>query len=188
VAVVYSSSWVEICNAALGRLGKGTIADLDEGSALARYCNLYLGQAIEEIYSLFDWTVGRTRAALNQLVAVPAFGPAYFYQLPSDLVRVISVDAGDSAWSIEGDRLATDADAVYLTYLARPADPAKLPGYMKKAISTRLALCLTTPMTSSETLSARILKDDRDAVDEAIASDARRTQDQDQQPWYTEIR
>ena len=188
MSVSYSTSWIEICNAALGRLGKGSVADLEEGSQLAKYCKLYLGQAIDEVFSLWEWSFCRSRAQLNQLADTPAFGPAYYYQLPIDFVRPISVDSDEEDWSIEGERLATDGESVDLVYLARPEDPAKIPGYANRAISTRLALCLTTPLTSSETLSARIKADDTEAVSEAIAADSRRSQGEATAEWYGNLR
>jgi hypothetical protein len=186
--VAYSTSWVEICNQALGRLGKDTIASLSEGTPLAKYCNLFLGQAIDELYSLWDWTCCRTRVTLNRLAATPDFGPAYFYQLPTDFVRPISVDSGLEDWSIESDRIATSAEVVTLIYLGHPVDPAKIPGYMKKAVSTRLALSLATPLTSSEVLTARLVREDKEAVDEAIAADSRRAQDPASVTWYGDAR
>jgi hypothetical protein len=184
MGVVYSTSWVELCNQALGRLGKGSIADLTEGTQLANYCSLYLGQAIEEIYGLFDWTAGRARAQLNQLVTTPTYGPLYYYQLPVDFIRPFEVDAGGEDYTTEDDKIATDAEEVYLTYLARPSDPAKLAPYIKKMISTRLAFLLSTPLTSSETLASRLAQEDQLALTEAIAADARRAQKDASEPFY----
>lgn len=188
MALSFGASWVDVCNQALGRLGKGTIADLDEGSQLARYCSLFLPRAIEEVWSESDWTAVLCRAQLNQLVETPVFGFDYYYQLPTGFVRMADIDCEEEDFVFEGDRIATDADEVYLAYYALPDDPTRLPGYLRKCIATRLAFLLTTPLTSSEALASRIMQEDLLAIERGIAADANRSQGQSSESWYSETR
>lgn len=183
----YGNSWVAIANRALGRLGKGRIDDLTTGSDLTQYVNTFLGEAIESVLSARSWTIA-TRVDLARSLSIPVFGYAYAYVLPIDIINTISVETGGAAYKPEGNTILTDADSVSIVYVARPADPGILPGYIKQAISTRLAFLLTTPLTSSDALASRIAQEAALALEEAIRADARRMQPGEADSWYDEAR
>ena len=184
--VLYGNSWVEIANRALGRLGKNRIDSLVSGDDASQYVNTFLGEAVEAVLSARSWSFAK-RVELARRVDAPAFGYLYAYALPSDLVNLVSIDT-DMEYQPEGDSILTDAEAVYLVYVARPTDPGLLPGYIKKAISTHLAALLATPLTSSEGLSALIRQEAALALEEAVRADARRFQPGSADSWYDEAR
>jgi len=184
--VQYASSWVEIANRALGRLGKGRIDNLTSGDDLVQYVNTFLGEAVESVLSARAWTLA-TRLQLARRAVAPVYGYAYSYALPVDLVNLVSVlTEGD--YKVESDSILTDSETVYITYVPRPTDPATLPGYLKKAISTHLAFLLTTPLTSSDAMAARIAQEAAMSLQEAVNADARRAQSDPPDDWYDEAR
>jgi hypothetical protein len=152
----YPSGWTDIANQALKALGSKLINNMSDGTPNASFCSQFMGAAVDTILSEEDWGAVTSRASLNQLAETPAFGPAYYYQMPNDYVRLISIDTGEEAFTVEGDRIATDAQTVDLVYVARPADPAKLTPYLRTAIAAQLALLLSIPLSSSEGTAARI--------------------------------
>jgi len=196
MAVTYGNSWVDICNRALGRLGTGTIQSLTTevvNKENARFCALYLGEAIDTVYSQFDWASAIAKVELARLVAEPINGADYAYQLPGDLIRVISVDADGEDYSLVGETVETDAETVYLEYVQRPSDPAKIPGYLKKALSTTLAFVLTTPLTSNENMANRIAGEmqiaiERAKTDEQAGKQVVTQEDELGVVWYDQVR
>ena len=173
--VAYPSSWTEVCNLALGRLGTRQIISLLEGTPAANYCNQFLGEAIHEVLGEYDWRRMRKRAALARLAAVPAFGYAYTYALPSDFIRPVEVATGADHYSIEEAGLLTDAETVYLTYVYAPQEPTNVPPYLRRAFAIRLAFLLTTPLASDEALAARIAAEDKGAFGAALAADGKQS-------------
>jgi hypothetical protein len=172
MAISYGTSWTDICNRALGRLGKGRIDDLVSGGDMALYCNQFLGEAIETVLSARSWYGFRARAQLARSTTAPAYGYNYAYALPADCVNLVGLDTLDD-WTREGAFVLTDAEEVYALYVPRPDTPASLPGYLKRAIGLHLAFLLTTPLASSDQLKAIIGSEVNAAMQDAIAADER---------------
>jgi len=185
--VGYANSWVEIANRALGRLGKGRIDVLTSGDELAQYVNTFLGEAVEAVLSARSWSFA-SRVQLARSTSVPSHGYLYAYSLPTGIVNIVSVETGGLDYKPETNSILTDAEEVYLVFIGQPADPGLLPSYIKKAISTHLAFLLTTPLTSSDALAARIAQESQMALDEAIRADARRFNPGEPEPWSDEAR
>lgn len=184
--VQYANSWVEIANRALGRIGKGRIDNLTSGDDLVQYVNTFMGEAVESVLSARAWTLS-VRLQLARRTSVPVYGYQYSYALPVDLVNLVSV-LTDGDYKAESDTILTDSETVYIVYVPRPTDPSILPGYLKKAISTHLALLLTTPLTSSDAMAARIAQEAAMSLQEAVNADARRAQPAATEGWYEEAR
>jgi hypothetical protein len=184
----YSSAWVKICNRALSRLGCTIISAMDDGSNEAAYCTELLPEAVQAVLSAYDWNDAKKRAELAPLSAAPAFGFDYQFQLPSDYLRPIAIDAGEYPFSLEGQQILTDSDAVTIVYIARPADPANMAPYLQKAISLALALDLTTPLTKSDSMTSRIAALYQQAIVEGKRDDARGNYEGEPSTFYDEER
>lgn len=201
--ITYPSSWTEIANLALGRLTSSRINNLlQPDNDLSSQCNLLIGQAVDMVYVEHSWKGATKRAQLNKLTETPAFGFAYFYQMPTDWVRNpdqeregqrSNIDTGGAEYTIEQDRLLTDAETVYMAYIARPDDVSKIRPYLRIAISLALAFLLTTALTSSESLAQRIAGEYGAAMTAAIAADNLMREEQTQEKqngvtWFHEMR
>jgi hypothetical protein len=190
--VDYASSWTQICNRALGRLGSETVTDLNDGTKNAEYCLRFLPEAIEHILGQWDFKFARRRARLAMLEERPAFGWAYQYNLPKDCVRLVSVgeEAGTVPYQAENGMLLTDADELPIIYIARPDEPDQLPQSIRKAVSTHLAYLMSTALTSNEQLTALIMAEAKSAIEEAKREDAQMNYDPDAagKDWHAEAR
>lgn len=192
----YPSSWTDIANQALLRLGSKKINNLLDGSALANYCQQLMGQAIEDVLDEADWKAATKRSEIERLSEAPAFGYSYAYQMPGDFLRLVEgmgIETTGNDYSIEGDRLLTDAEEVFIAYVARPETANELPAHLRRAVAVRLAFLLTTPLTSSEALAARVAAEYTDSIREALSADGgrRRTpqvSDDIGCTWYDELR
>ena len=188
---VYPSGWTDVANQALSHLGSKRINNLLDGSALANSCQQFMGRAIEDVYAEIDWQAATKRVELERLTEAPAYGFLYYYQLPVDYIRMMvrdSVDVGGATWAIEQDRLATDAEEAFLRYIARPADPSKLPAYLRQAIEVWLAILLSIPLASSDERKAIVLALWKDKRDLAEAADASARQQEEPPQYWDELR
>jgi len=201
--ITYPSSWTDIANLALTRLGSAKINNLlQPDNENASYCSMFIGQAVDDVYIEHSWKGATRRIQLAQLSETPAFGFSYFYQMPTDWVRNpdqekegerSNIDTGGQEYSMEGDRLLTDATEVYMAYIARPDEVSKIRPYLRTAISLRLAFLLTTPLTSSESLANRVAAEYSAAINSAIGADNLALEQQTQEKemgatWFDEMR
>lgn len=113
-----------IWNEALALLGLMPLSDLNGTSDAARQMGDLWTRVPAAILEEADWNSAMTRVALGRLDETPAHGYAYFYQMPSDVVRIVYLnDTGDEddpfeAWQEEQGKIATGAEAVYLWYIS----------------------------------------------------------------------
>ena len=183
----YGNSWTDICNKALARLGQTRITNLDDGQN-GSYCRLHLGEVIEDVFGDHDFNAAKTTVELARLDETPLTGYDYKYALPSDFIRPITFDTGGEVYSLEGRTLLTNAEQVFLTYVARPSDPGLLPEYLKHAITMTLALILTTEIATGQEIVQKMAAEMASARAAAIARDARGNYDEPSPDWYDELR
>jgi hypothetical protein len=191
--IQWASSWTDVANNALKSLGKTLINNIGDATPVASYCRQFLPSAIETLSADFDFQAARARAVLNKLVETPAFGFAYYYQLPPDYICTSLIDTGEEDYTIEGDTLLTDAEAVNLVYIKRIQDPSTMAPYMRNGIAAQLALFLSVPLSSSEELVARVQGQLAAAQRTAKRADARGKKQQNPADhlgvtWWDELR
>ena len=117
------------------------MSEADDNAASRAVEAIYSG-TLENLLRTYRWSFAIKRAQLPQLSQVPVFGYLHQYQLPSDCIRIDAVtsdvylDWCDHEWSsynlpvpryqVEGRKILTDMDAVYIRYGARMPDPLLL--------------------------------------------------------------
>lgn len=188
MAVGYANTWLEICNRALARIGKPILSDLSSGGDLALYCNTFLGEAIEYVFSSLEWNALRVRVELARSATDPVYGYAYAYTLPVDFITIVDVETDGEEYEIEGQYILTNATSVYILYIPRIETPNILPGYLKKCISTHLAFLLSTPLTVSDGLRQSLFQEDQLAMNAAIQADGHRSYPLSEEQFYEEVR
>jgi hypothetical protein len=197
--MTYAASWTQLCNRALGRLGAISISDLTEGTKNAEFCNTFLAEAIEEVLGQYDWNCCRKRVHLAPDVSGPAFGFQYRFVMPVNCIRAVSVyqgrpekpEAADVIpYAVENGYILADVPELELVYIERPDEPNMMSPAVRKAVSTTLAALLTTPITSSEQLAARVYAESQAAIQQAKKNDAAESYDPlaAGETWYGEER
>jgi len=156
------SSVVEICNSALNVLGANNITSLTEDSKNARLCNQRYEPIRDAVFREHTWNCLVKRVELAQDVASPAFEYTYQYTLPSDCIRVLSIGGnhngtssnldGGQKFKVEGRKIVTDEQTVFLIYSAKITDPNEYDTLLIESIVARLAAELCYAITSSTTL------------------------------------
>lgn len=179
------ASNVQIANWALAKIGADTITSFTEDSKEARAVNLLYESVRDTVLRDHSWNFATKRISLPSLVSTPAWGYDYEYQLPSDCLRVISIQDDLIAYKIEGRKLVTDSDEINLRYVYRVTDPNEFSPNFIDAFVTRLSAELSYLITQSNTVAGQMFDLYERKLKEAKTLDAKEeTPDQIQiTPW-----
>lgn len=142
-----------IANLALSKLGPGGgfLTDIAGDNTVQGQAARRLFAAMRDlVLEAHPWRFARARAAVAaDSPAVPAWGFALQYTLPSDFLRILAVEGPQIEYEIEGDKLLTDAEGpLNIRYLARVTDPSKFTPTFIAALATRLAAEMAPAITS----------------------------------------
>lgn len=139
-------SAVELCSAALIKLGAAPIESFDAETAEAEVSRRLYGPCLEAMLATYPWSFSLAQAELVRDAQNTAADFAYAYLPPPDMLRAISASVGQ--YRLRGRRLYANTPSVVLVYQRRP-DEADLPPYFVQALITRLAAEFCLPLTES---------------------------------------
>ena len=154
---------VSICSNALRRLGDDPITSLTDDTERARLCNAFYTDARDAVLRSHSWNFAITRTSLAQLTTKPAYGFAYQYAIPSDCMRVLSMEHPDYIFKIEnystqGRVLLTDEGTANIMYVARITNPTLFDSMFVDTLTAKLATDLAYPVTNSVQLQTQMQK------------------------------
>ena len=157
-----ATSEVTICNLALGKLGAGTIIEMEEESTEARVCRLHYAQTRDEVLRSHRWNFAIKPEILVRSTASPPFGWTFAYGLPVDCLRVLGMNEWDmafrtGAWEVEGRYLVTNAEDAAIRYVKRITDCNQFDSLFVEALCLRLASKITMPLNGSASLAQGLL-------------------------------
>ncbi|MDX6748786.1 hypothetical protein SH611_03095 [Geminicoccaceae bacterium 1502E] len=143
---------LDLCSAALVKLGARPLAGFDEGSAEAAIAGRLYPVACDALLGAHPWGFSLAQAELTPAPEQPAADFAASFLLPADMLRAISAGDGGRghglAYRILGDRLHASAGRVLLTYQRR-APEELYPAHFVAALVARLAAEFCLPVTES---------------------------------------
>lgn len=148
-------SAVDLCSAAMRRLGAGPITSFTDNTAEAEVAAELYPIVLDEVLTSFYWSFARRQADLVQSVTDPIADFDYKYELPVDFLRAERLgDAktGGHLWPyrlMDGRSLHTNAKPAILTYTGAVAD-ASWPAYFEPVLLGRLAAEFCMPITEDE--------------------------------------
>lgn len=82
----------EVCNRALGKLGESSILDLTDNNTRARAMNSTYISVRDAELRRHIWNFSVKRDSIAALVSTPSWGYSTEYQVPSDCLRILSVN------------------------------------------------------------------------------------------------
>lgn len=195
-----TTTWTDIANLALSRLGANLIASLSDGTASANYVSLHLPRAYKQTLAHHDWAFARTRASLAALSDAPLYGYLYAYQLPADFVRfccppdaitgepTVGVTTDGSEWRVEGQQILTDSETVYINYIADLDAPQVFPEWFTQAVVGRLASELSIALARSESMRGILYQEAVVALADAVALDTQTSPEADAVTGFLDVR
>ncbi|WP_458093841.1 hypothetical protein [Roseomonas sp. WA12] len=144
-------SALALCSRALLKVGAQPITSLEEGTAEAEVAaNLYPGTR-DALLSCHPWSFATGQIGLNRLEAVPVADMVNAFQLPPNLLRVISAGSGGGrgvAYRIHEGRLHADPAQVTITYVFR-SEEETFPPFFASVLVAKLAAEFCLPLTEN---------------------------------------
>lgn len=145
-----SLSDVELCNAALVKIGARPIAGFADAGAEALCAGRLYPIIRDALLSAHPWSFTLAQATLLPQVGEPVADYGRSFALPADHLRTISAGYGGSArglsYRIQGTLLLASSDAVVIAYQRR-AEEGTFPAFFVQALVTRLAAEFCVPLT-----------------------------------------
>lgn len=135
---------LKIANIALTKVGVPVITSLSDSSTEAEVVSGYIEQARNFVLQTFEWTELFRRAKTTpDPTNAPDFGYTYAHALPSDFVRLRSVqdvnDATINNFDVEGRYILTDESELRIRYVSDELSSSKLPAYIYEVLGAYLA-------------------------------------------------
>lgn len=186
------ASEVEICNAALQKLGAKRITALTEDSRNGRACNAAYARLRDAELRAHTWRFAITRESLPADATAPAFGKARSFPVPATMLRLLppypEMNMNDLDWEIEGRAIYTnDSAPLQIRYIKQETDPNKMDALFREALASRMAYELCEEITQSNTKRQLATEDYKMAMKEARRTNAIESisAEPPEDPWIT---
>ena len=167
------TSPVSIFNIALGWLGESAITSFDDPSDSAQLGKNNYNAMRDAVLEEIPWTFAVKRIEPARLVADPLYGFSAAFQIPPEVLRVLTVSnaasvnngaplsadkystgQGDESkipWNREEDKILTNtAERIYMRAIVRVTDPNKYSPSFIQALAARIAADICIPLTQDE--------------------------------------
>lgn len=175
------STETTVVNAALGLLGEEPLTSYaDDETDKARKVRAIYPTARNTVLSAKPWNALIRRARLGADETAPAWGWAYRFPLPADLLFLVrDIHIGDvpldrTQWMKEGLYiLANEAGPVDIRYVALVENPSEWGGLVEQVVIHYTASLLARPMTGDENLAARLHREFTKLAGAAAAQNSR---------------
>lgn len=145
---------IGLCARALIKIGANPITSFDDGTVESDIAGALYGPVRDTVLSSYPWSFAVKQAPLNQLQQAPVADYAYAYQLPNDVLRVISIGEASRGrgahYRIAADSIHTDITNASMTYIFRPEEET-FPPFFDDVLITRLAAEFCLPVTEQIT-------------------------------------
>lgn len=183
-------SKIEIANRALTKLGADRILALSDTSKEATTLSSMFDTVLDAELRRHRWKFAIKRDSLNALVAAPAWGYQYAYNLPADFLALVQVNdfyvrglKQKTLWSIESGQILTDFGApLKVRYISRVSNVTLLDPLFVEVLACKLAYEACESLTQSAQKRQLAGQEYEFAVKEAVRQDAIENPP-DELPW-----
>lgn len=149
------SSIVELWNLALISIGAEIVEDPNDTASTPTRCRVLWPTVRDAVLRAHPWNCALKRDGGLAALAAPSFGFSYAYQLPTDCLRVWSLNDDplcfDAAqrFRVEGRSLLTNETVAQIAYVWRLEDVSLYDALLVDALAARLAAELAYAVTAS---------------------------------------
>lgn len=171
---------ISICNIALAHIGKQPINAFDERSTEARTCKAVYDQARRSMLEMSEWTFGKKREALAEVVNDYPARWAFSYVLPVDSLKLLRVigdldtrfDPTPVEFEVREGKVYTMLSPAVGEYVFDQTNVSRFSPLFIDALAYHIAAYIARPLTRSPKM-VQEMKDERSrALSLAIESDA----------------
>ena len=150
---------VDIANMALSWLGEPEITSLDDDLEQARQIKINYGPARDATLEAHEWSFAIKRWKPSPNVIAPEFGATYAYDVPSDVLRVLTVHDEDYFsvkhakeqidWVLEENKILCNEPVIYCRGLKRVTEEGRFSSLFVHALAAKLAALVALNLTAS---------------------------------------
>ncbi len=160
------SSKIEIINQALSSLGEPPIETISEDTKQARAAVLIYDDKRDALMQEHLWNFAISRASLPVSMTTPEWGFDNAYQIPSDSLRIVSVEfQDDDSWEVEGQTIVTDAEGpLNVKYISRVEDENQMTAQFRETLAALLAKELAEILVKTSTVKADLQQEYSDKL------------------------
>lgn len=166
----------EICNLALDKLGQGGIDSIEEQTRVPRLCKRQYEQGRETILSVGAWSFAKKYATLALNVEDPPFDFAYSHKLPTDFLRIWSVNgvlcSSLTNYDVVGENLYSDLSRVELVYIRNVTSVPLMHPLFVQALFTWMASGLAQALTGDRGRQGDLMQEAQGILETALSVDA----------------
>jgi hypothetical protein len=164
-----ATTFVDICNAALIRIGLPIIAGFTDGTNRANVCASRYESCRDIVLRMHPWSCATQRVQLASSTTSPAFDYQYQYPMPSDFLRELQVSsspymtdctlASRPRYRIESGNILFDFPILYLLYVQRVTNANQLDSLCQQAMALYLAYDIAQLLLQNENLVGQLNKE-----------------------------
>ena len=133
------TSWVEIANGAISRLGGQLITSLGDNTKPAQLANARYKVCRNAVLRMHPWNCATARAQLAPSSTTPPFDFSYSLPIPSDCLRVVEVLPEGTEYRVEGRSILSNSTLLNIRYIKEIEDAAQIDPLLGEAISAYMA-------------------------------------------------
>jgi len=145
---------ISICSDALIMLGAKAITSFNDGTDESSTCDRLYPDIRDSLLVQYPWSFTMKKVKLARLVTIPNSVWRYEYQLPGDRLtspRAVYNRGNPGSpvqkdWEIQGDKLLTNLDEVFIDYQFQTPEFA-MPQYFVQLLKYHMAWHLAMPIT-----------------------------------------
>lgn len=166
---------IDVANGALIKLGTSTpLVSLGDGTKPANLCKNRIEPCRLALLRFHTWKFAKARTTLASLATTPEFTWSYQFNLPSNFLRIVAVDDGDTPYELEGGKILADETSLELVYVSDPGadDFSKYDPLFIECFSLWLANDICMALTSETGIKDRVYKELQIALGRARFADS----------------
>lgn len=142
----------DICTTASYLVGGEDVSSFDEDTREARLCSRLYDTTKRALIQSHPWVFAKKQISLARTTDSPVIEEwEYIYQLPSDYLRMIKVEAPQNEYTIIGDKLYSNFISVKCEYIYEPAEQ-DLPDYFIRLLEYSMAEVLAASLSQDESM------------------------------------
>lgn len=146
---------LSICNSALIKLGAEPITALTDLNKRAKLCASQYPILKEKLLNEHPWNFAIAREVLVANSTTPAFGYSNSFDLPTDYIRALDADNGDTDYQREGEQLLANSDSIELRFILS-VDEDEFTNSFAEALAFELAHDLSYSLVQSQDMRERL--------------------------------
>lgn len=168
---------VNIANMALRMMGAGRIESLTENAPEAQAITDVYDMCRRELLRLLPWRFATKYVELANTGTTPTLQWSQEYQLPSDVIKVISLNnpQANYPFEIQGDKLLCDDSTAKIKYIQDIEDVAQFDDNFAQALAALIASRTATTITGSRTKQNDMYAMYKESIAEARTMSAQET-------------